>query len=103
MYYEKAKDIIYLRYNNIIEKWIKKEGITDNLIDEKSNIFIFWWQGINNAPKIIKGCINTIYENSGLHKVVILDKNGGMKRLEKASAIYLNSFIFLSIKHKKSN
>ncbi len=74
MYYEKAKDIIYLRYNNIIEKWIKKEGITDNLIDEKSNIFIFWWQGINNAPKIIKGCINTIYENSGLHKVVILDK-----------------------------
>lgn len=46
--------------------------------DEKTNfdaIWVFWMQGYDNAPDIIKACIKSIKENANGYPVVILDEN----------------------------
>lgn len=37
-------------------------------------IWVFWWQGVENAPKLIKLCIDSIKKNSCGHEVILLDK-----------------------------
>ncbi|WP_225428840.1 capsular polysaccharide synthesis protein [Apilactobacillus timberlakei] len=37
-------------------------------------IWIFWWQGEKNMPKIVKACIDSIIRNSLNHKVIIITK-----------------------------
>ena len=46
--------------------------------DKKLNniIWVCWWQGLDNAPEIVKTCINSIINNSGKYKVIVLtDEN----------------------------
>ncbi|MBM6744339.1 hypothetical protein H6A32_08465 [Drancourtella massiliensis] len=73
--HEYVKHIIRNKYSDDIERcknkfhsW-KKSGIADN-----APIWIFWWQGIEAAPEIVKLCINSIRINCGKHPVYILDK-----------------------------
>ena len=42
--------------------------------DEKlrNNIWICWWQGIDNAPEIVKACVNTIKRNAGEYEVIVI-------------------------------
>lgn len=74
LYYEKAKKIIVNRYKNVIREW-KKKSIENTKISPYEYIFVFWWQGINNAPPIIKKCICSIKKNAGNHKVILLNKS----------------------------
>lgn len=52
-YYERAKEIIAKKYKNIILKW-ENVSLNNQKINLNDNIFIFWWQGIDDAPPIIK-------------------------------------------------
>ena len=73
----KNKQIIkYLEnnYNNIIEKY-KKVNINTKNKNNDNNIWIFWWQGIENAPDLIKSCINSIKKHCKDKEIVIIDKN----------------------------
>lgn len=38
-------------------------------------IWMCWWQGIDNAPVIVKKCIESIQVNSGDHKVILITEN----------------------------
>lgn len=39
-------------------------------------IWICWWQGMDNAPDIVKQSISSIQEHAGLHKVILItDEN----------------------------
>ncbi|MGN0804709.1 MAG: capsular polysaccharide synthesis protein [Candidatus Coproplasma sp.] len=40
--------------------------------DYSHNIWICWWQGLENAPEIVKACVNSIRKNAGNHPVVII-------------------------------
>lgn len=40
---------------------------------DNASIWIFWWQGEQNAPDIVKNCISSIKRNSGKHPVKIVD------------------------------
>ena len=73
-YYERAKEIIAKKYKNIILKW-ENVSLNNQKINLNDNIFIFWWQGIDDAPPIIKKCICSIKKNAGKHKVILLDKS----------------------------
>ena len=81
------KELSKLNYNNIkldinninrdfkllVNKYkylIKKE----KNIDEKSPIWVMWYQGIDNAPPIVKSCIQSIIENRAEHPVYIISK-----------------------------
>lgn len=72
-YYAKAQKIIENKYYGVIENW-KNISFTPENIKDNSYIFIFWWQGMNNAPFIIKKCVSSIISHKGKHKIVIIDK-----------------------------
>lgn len=39
-------------------------------------IWVCWWQGLENAPDIVKACIESIQRNAGNHPVIVLtDEN----------------------------
>lgn len=39
-------------------------------------IWVCWWQGLENAPDIVKSCVNSIKRNAGSHPVIVLtDEN----------------------------
>ncbi len=44
-------------------------------IPEDSPIWIMWYQGIKNAPELIKFCVQSVIINRGKHPVYIIDKN----------------------------
>lgn len=73
-YYSKAQKIIESKYVGIIDEWKNVRFISRNIKND-SYIFIFWWQGIDKAPIIIKKCISSIIAHKGKHKIVIIDKN----------------------------
>ena len=58
-----SKELIY--NNNQISSGEKSENI----------IWIFWWQGVNSAPTIVKRCISSIKENFKLGSVIVIDQN----------------------------
>lgn len=46
--------------------------------DEKmrNKIWVCWWQGLDNAPEIVKTCVESIKRNSGKYEVLIItDEN----------------------------
>lgn len=35
-----------------------------------------WWQGLDNAPEIVKACVDSVRRNAGNREVIIItDKN----------------------------
>lgn len=69
-----VKEYLKKEYSDIIDKWKNKKN-NNEIIKSNSTIFVLWWQGIENAPELIKICIKSIKKNAGNHPVVILDKN----------------------------
>lgn len=68
-----AMDYLKKNYLSIIKEY--KYQKSDNVIGENSNIWVFWWQGFDEAPDIVKNCIKSIQKNSGRHPVILLDKD----------------------------
>lgn len=68
-----AMDYLKEHYLHIIKEYDfrKDKGV----IGEQSNIWVFWWQGIENAPEIVRTCVNSIKRNAGNHQIVVLDKS----------------------------
>lgn len=59
---------------SVIQKaseYSEKSGTQHN-VDEP--IWIFWWTGEENAPEIVKACIQSVRRNANRHKVVLLSK-----------------------------
>ena len=62
--------------SNVIQAEYKEFDIQGKPILPDSNIWICWWQGIENAPELVKLCIESIKRNANNHKVVVLtEKN----------------------------
>lgn len=78
---------IVLKYetkkNNTIKKFLKRKfknfindyklSFNNKNISNECKIWVYWDSGIDNAPKIIKKCINSIVRNKERHEVIILD------------------------------
>lgn len=75
-YYEKkhklAKKYIVKHYGDILSE--SNEGKKLKNIAENCSIWILWWQGVEEAPDIIKVCIDSIKRHSGKHNVQIITK-----------------------------
>lgn len=61
-------------------------------IDEKSDmynnvIWTLWWQGLDDAPEIVKHCIKKMNENSNGHPVIIITKGNVAKYVDLPSSI----------------
>lgn len=62
------------KYWYVIKKYQHSKNSLKN--DQKeNNIWTFWYQGEDQAPEIVKKILQSIKENSGGKKVIVLDKN----------------------------
>lgn len=67
-------------YNLVYKKikcyFEKAENNIDYSKDKQINkvAWIFWWQGIENAPDIVKMCVNSVKNNLG-YRVIVLSKD----------------------------
>lgn len=72
--YKLVSKYIGQKYSYLIEKYKKideiycGEGVSDY-------IWIFWWQGIDNSPTIVKRCVEKIKETEKSKKIIIIDKD----------------------------
>lgn len=56
--------------------------------DEPERIFVFWWQGTDGLPDIVRICINSIKQNSNGREVVMITKDNIRKLQSKIISIY---------------
>ncbi len=73
---KKQREVVYKalekRYSSLIDEYKnKKIGVGKN--DKK--IWCMWWQGIDNAPDLVKICLNSIEKYSGDYDLVIITKD----------------------------
>lgn len=73
IYDKELLEFINKNYIDIINKYKNKEDKSNNISNE-SNIWIFWWQGFNEAPDIVKSCISNTIMKKGKHNVEIITK-----------------------------
>ncbi|AFS40122.1 Capsular biosynthesis protein [Leuconostoc gasicomitatum] len=67
----KVKKLLYKRYKGIINN-----PIIENNIQQKSNyVWICWFQGIEQAPDIVKVCVESIVESFTEREVILVTKN----------------------------
>lgn len=79
---------------NNINKIEDGENLYKNLtIPKNSVIWTMWWQGIDNAPDIVRACIRALQKNNPDRKVIILTKRNYHKYVHINSKIieYLNN------------
>lgn len=60
---------------------------TNSLIEDTKYIWIFWWQGLDNAPSIVKKCILNVIKKEKDKKVVIITKQNYSKYVSISSNI----------------
>jgi hypothetical protein len=64
---------------------------TEENISNNAPIWVMWYQGLENAPPLIKACIHSIYDNKASHPVHLLDKYN-LKRYIKLPKYILKKF-----------
>lgn len=74
----------YLKNDDV--KLDKIQEVEKNIIDHpelKNNaIWTMWWQGEENAPEIVRLCINSMRKYSNGHPVIVLDKDNYTKYIK---------------------
>lgn len=72
------KHSIMLRYYEsiFVDYWKNYNYNADNDGLNYSNyIWVCWWQGLEEAPLIVKKCIDSIKKNAGSHEVIVLTED----------------------------
>ena len=63
-------------FTEMSEERIQNINIPEQDENYKGCIWLCWWQGLENAPEIVKKCVESIRVHAGNHKIVIItDKN----------------------------
>lgn len=64
----------YFIFHNIFKE--SRESIDSTIINNSKVIWIFWWQGIDSMPPIVKACYDSALRHSNGYKVVLItEKN----------------------------
>ncbi len=77
-----VKKYLKRNYSNIIEKYKNKKEITNNSIDSNGTIWVFWWQGLENAPDVVKLCISNMNKYIKNREICILTKENYKKYVD---------------------
>lgn len=73
---------IYRQAHNTIQRYLrakygellKDRPYTPGVPVENAPIWVFWWQGLEQAPDLVQRCVDSIRRNSGGHPVQIITK-----------------------------
>lgn len=61
------------RYGSFAETYKFAENSIPENSNFKNKIWVCWWQGIEQAPDIVKRCVQSICINAAPYEVIILD------------------------------
>ena len=61
---------VQLEELEIVKENLKRDSQLKNNV-----IWTMWWQGEENAPELVRACINSVRKNSNGHPVIVLDKD----------------------------
>ena len=73
LYYSKVEKKLKKKYLKFAS--IDPEGLKFGAIEVENPIWVYWKQGLDQAPAIVKSCINSIKKNADTEVVVITDDN----------------------------
>lgn len=79
LYYHKTKKYLERKYGDAMNK--DPEGLKFKDVKCNNPIWIYWKQGIENAPDIVKICVNSVRKNCS-QEVIILDEKNVNKYVE---------------------
>lgn len=70
--------------SSTIEKYLKKQDspTTKENLKEENFIWVCWWQGLDQAPELVKECIKRIKKNCTSGKVIVLTKDNYLDFVE---------------------
>lgn len=69
-----------------------KDQSIKNFTDDQKNIFVFWWDGFDSAPQLVKDCYNSVEKNYGKDfKIYKVDKTN-YKELSDLDEFFINKF-----------
>ncbi|OUQ00226.1 capsular polysaccharide synthesis protein [Lactobacillus gallinarum] len=81
-------------YKNVIQdlKKVKSQSIQpiNKYIKKNSVIWTMWWQGLNDAPSIVKACIRELRKNNPTRDVIVITKENYQKYVHVDSKIITN-------------
>ena len=90
--YGACKQYLLKNYHAEIVEQVKKYNALSveelKVLDKQSNIWFFWWQGIENAPDLVKTCVKSIKLWAGDRKVVFLSKDNYREYIEMPTFMY---------------
>lgn len=69
-----------IEFHDLIRKYSHEDH--QDKISDSGVIWIFWAQGIETAPSIVKLCVESIQRNSNGHPVIFLDSNNLSKYIQ---------------------
>lgn len=74
------KHEVMLEYiEEMFDDFLKEYNYEQELPDSKSElhdrVWVCWWQGLDNAPALVKRCIESIQQNVGNHEVTVITED----------------------------
>ena len=86
-YHESIIKVLYSNQEEIFKKYSSEW--TDGEYDRDSPIFVFWYQGLENAPPAIKAYYAALLRHSPPgHKIIFVDKNNVSALVDLPNYIY---------------
>lgn len=79
----KKHDVMNEYFDKTFSEFVKNYSYKEdkkNITEDYSNyVWICWWQGLEKAPEIVKKCVQSIKNNAGQHKVIIITEDNYKK------------------------
>lgn len=61
-------------YNRITEI-IQRINLKPEIETIEHNIFVFWWDGFESAPRIVKSCMESVRKNFKDYNIIFISKD----------------------------
>lgn len=68
----KTQQRLVRKYNNLLRNFTYDEN-SEHVASKK--IWIFWWQGMDNAPELVKRCYQSVQENLSDWEIILLTED----------------------------
>ena len=73
--HERVKKYLLKKYGYVVRKYADTAEPHTDAIGKDAPIWIVWYQGEENAPEIVRMCIDSVRRHSGSHPVILLTRD----------------------------
>lgn len=72
--YQAITEFLYNENKELIEEFNTTEHLQTPMIGNESSVWVLWWQGLEQAPDIVKMCIESIRQHIGNRTLMVLSE-----------------------------